>query len=100
MSLGERVKKVRKARDLTQQQFAERLGMKRNSIAQVEGGRSTSDQTVFAICREFKVNEHWLRTGEGEMFIKPDAERRNLILPLRKCTSIFLLRFGLICWPT
>lgn len=73
MSLGERVKKVRKARDLTQQQFAERLGMKRNSIAQVEGGRSTSDQTVFAICREFKVNEHWLRTGEGEMFIKPDT---------------------------
>ena len=73
MSLGERVKKVRKARDLTQQQFAERLGMKRNSIAQVEGGRSTSDQTVFAICREFKVNEKWLRTGEGEMFIKPDT---------------------------
>lgn len=73
MSLGERVKKVRKARDLTQQQFAERLGMKRNSIAQVEGGRSTSDQTVFAICREFKVDEHWLRTGEGEMFVKPDT---------------------------
>lgn len=66
--MNERIKKVRKALDLTQQEFAERIGMKRNSIALIENGRNTSDQTVFAICREFNVNEEWLRTGAGEMF--------------------------------
>ena len=66
--MNERIKKVRKALDLTQQEFAERIGMKRNSIALIEKGRNTSDQTVFAICREFNVNEEWLRTGAGEMF--------------------------------
>lgn len=68
MNLGERIKKLRKALDLTQQEFADRIGMKRNSIAQVEIGRNTSEQTIFSICREFSVNEDWLRTGTGEMF--------------------------------
>ena len=70
MTLGERIKKLRKALDLTQQEFADRIGMKRNSIAQVELGRNTSDQTIVSICREFNVNETWLRTGEGEMFVE------------------------------
>lgn len=68
MNLNERIKKVRKALDLTQREFAERIGMKQNSIALIEKGRNTSDQTIFAICREFNVNEDWLRTGVGEMF--------------------------------
>lgn len=72
MTINERIKKVRKALDLTQREFGEHIGMKQNSIAQVEMGRNTSDQTIFAICREFNVNEDWLRTGEGEMF-KADA---------------------------
>ena len=67
MTLGERIKKVRKDLDLTQQAFADRLGMKRNSIAQVEMGRNTSDQTIISICREFGISETWLRTGAGEM---------------------------------
>ena len=66
--MNERIKKVRKALDLTQQEFADRIGMKRNSIALIEKGRNTSDQTVFAICREFNVREEWLRDGTGEMF--------------------------------
>lgn len=70
MTLGERIKKVRKALDLTQREFGERIAMRQNSVAQVEMGRGTSDQTIFSICREFDVNEHWLRTGEGEMFIQ------------------------------
>lgn len=70
MTVGERIKQVRHALKMTQQAFAERLRMKRNSIAQVEGGRSTSEQTIGAICREFDVNETWLRTGEGEMFVQ------------------------------
>ncbi len=66
--MNERIKKLRKALDLTQKEFAERIGMKRNSIALIENGRNTSEQTIFAICREFNVNEEWLKTGAGEMF--------------------------------
>lgn len=63
-----RIRKLRKALDLTQQEFAKRIGMKQNSIALIESGRKTSDQTILTICREFHVNEEWLRTGTGEMF--------------------------------
>lgn len=63
-----RIKKVRRFFDLTQQAFAERIGLKQNSIALIESGkRNVSDQTLLAICREFGVSEIWLRTGEGEM---------------------------------
>lgn len=69
--MKERLKKLRKNLDLTQQAFADRIGMKQNTIAQYEMGRTTpSDAIVFSICREFGVNEKWLRNGEGEMFIK------------------------------
>lgn len=66
--MNERIKKLRKALDLTQTEFGRRIGVKQNTVALIEGGRKTSDQTIFAICREFNVSEEWLRTGEGEMF--------------------------------
>lgn len=66
--MNTRIKKLRKALELTQQSFADRLGLKQNSIALIESGRKTSDQTIRSICREFHVNEEWLRTGAGEMF--------------------------------
>ena len=61
--IGERIKQVRKALGLTQTRFGEIIGLKQNSVALIEAGRETSDQTIFAICREFRVNEEWLRTG-------------------------------------
>ena len=67
--VGERIRTVRRALDLTQTEFGRRIGMKQNTIALIEGGRNTSDQTLKAICREFNVSEEWLRTGEGEMFV-------------------------------
>lgn len=70
MPLNERLKKLRKALDLTQQEFADRIGVKRNTIATYEIGRNTPLNAVIAsICREFNVSETWLRTGEGEMFL-------------------------------
>lgn len=65
----ERIKKLRKALDLTQREFAERIGMKANTIATYEMGRAVpSDPAINNICKEFGVNEAWLRTGEGAMF--------------------------------
>lgn len=70
MTLGERMKKVRKMLDLTQQGFADRIGSKRNTIATYEMGRTEPSAAVISlICKEFNVSETWLRTGEGEMFI-------------------------------
>ena len=72
--MNERIKKLRKALDLTQQEFADRIGVKRNTIATYEIGRNTPlDAVINLICREFNVNENWLRTGEGgddAMFIQ------------------------------
>lgn len=68
--VGDRIRELRKELDMTQQEFADRLKIKRNTIATYETGRNDPIDSVFAlICREFNVNETWLRTGEGEMFI-------------------------------
>ena len=70
MTIGDRIKKVRKTLGLTQQKFADRIGVKQNTITQYETGRNAPVDSVMAlICREFDVNETWLRTGEGEMFV-------------------------------
>ena len=69
--MNERLKKLRKELDMTQQEFADRIGIKRNSLANYETGRNTPiDAIIVSICREFNVNENWLRNGEGEMFVE------------------------------
>ena len=74
--LKDRLKQLRKTLGLTQQAFADKLGVKRNTVGQWECGiNPLTDQTIFSICREFDVNKEWLRTGEGEMFvIRSDEE--------------------------
>ena len=68
-NVKERIKKIRRELNLTQQEFAERIGIKRNTIANYETGRNDPvDSVISLICREFNVREEWLRTGEGEMF--------------------------------
>lgn len=63
-----RIKQIRKAASLTQDAFADRIGLSRNFVAQIEmGAKAPSDRTIRDICREFGVNETWLRTGAGEM---------------------------------
>ena len=71
--MNERLKKLRKALDLTQQKFADTLGVKRNTVGQWECGiNSITDQVITSICREFNVNEEWLRNGIGDMFLPTD----------------------------
>ena len=76
MSVGSRIKKLRNSLDLTQQKFADRLGIQRGIIGKYEVDVSApSDAVISLICREFNVREAWLRTGEGEMLdVKPRAE--------------------------
>jgi transcriptional regulator with XRE-family HTH domain len=68
--LKERLKKLRKELDLTQQEFADRIGISRGNIATYETRDGSPGSSVInLICREFNVSETWLRTGEGEMFL-------------------------------
>ncbi len=70
-----RIAEVRKAVNLTQEKFAAQLGLSRNFLWMIEkGDRVPSDRTIADICREFNVNEDWLRTGEGEMFNPQDEK--------------------------
>ena len=67
--MGERVKELRKALGLSGEKFGEKIGVTRSAISDIERGRNgLSDSNILAICREFNVNEEWLRTGMGEMF--------------------------------
>lgn len=68
--MNERIKEIRKALNLTQTEFGDRIGVKQGSIASYESGRRDPvDAVLLAICREFHVNESWLREGVGEMFV-------------------------------
>lgn len=66
--MNERIKEVRKSLGLTQNEFGEKLGVRGNTITNYESNsRKPSNAIISAICREFQINETWLRTGEGEM---------------------------------
>lgn len=68
-TISARIAAVIKASDLTKTAFAERLNVSQSFVSRLAVGASVpSDRTIADICREFNVNEHWLRTGEGEMF--------------------------------
>ena len=76
--MNERIKMIREHYKLTQDEFGKRIGSARNTIANYESGnRSPSNSVVLSICREFNVNEDWLRDGTGEMF---RAEEENSII--------------------
>lgn len=78
--MKDRIKKIRKEVKLTQVQFGEKIGVKGNTVTNYESGlRTPTDAVIKSICREFNVDENWLRTGEGEMFL-PVLEEDEMAL--------------------
>jgi transcriptional regulator with XRE-family HTH domain len=66
-----RLKKIRKELDMTQQEFADGIGIARGNISAYEVEKNApSDAVISLICTKYNVNENWLRTGEGDMFVK------------------------------
>lgn len=75
MTLGERVKEVRKAQDMTLEEFGKRLSVTKVTMSNIErGNRSLTERMLKDICREFNINEKWLKTGEGDMTRKRTEE--------------------------
>ena len=75
-TIGERIKAVRNARKYTQLAFAEQLGLKRNTVGGYEIGTVVpSDRTISDICSKFRIDENWLRTGEGDMKAAVDDDQ-------------------------
>ncbi len=73
--MNERLKKLRKSLDLTQQEFADKIGIARGNIAAYEVGKNApSDAVISLICKIFNVNENWLRNGTGEMSLPKDRQ--------------------------
>lgn len=88
MTINERIAEIRKALNLTQTAFGQRIGASRDTIANLEGGRSSiSSMQKTSICREFNVSSDWLETGEGEMFLLPLDEEAALFAEMKKIGS-------------
>lgn len=80
--MHERLKELRITLNLSQQKFADKLGIARGNIGAYEVNKnSPSDAVIALICKQFNVNESWLRTGNGEMFnpISKDDEIADMI---------------------
>lgn len=75
--MNERIKALRESLGLSGEKFGERLGVSRAAISNIEKGkRNLTDQMFLSICREFNVNEDWLRNGSGEMFIQQTKDEQ------------------------
>lgn len=79
-----RIKEVRIDSSLNMTEFANRIGTAANTISTYESGtRVPSNAVILSICREFNVNEEWLRTGSGDKYI-PQSDNQKLLAYINK----------------
>lgn len=73
--MNNRIKEIRKRMGLNQSEFGKRIGISRDTVANIEGGRiEIKDIFIKSICKEFSIDYIWLTTGEGVPFIENDDE--------------------------
>lgn len=103
MTIGNRIKRIRQKLNINQKSFGEKLGITNSAICAIEAGRrNPSESVLLSIGREFNINEQWLRTGEGEMFIKTDDSLISELAKEYKLDSIdqFIVEFFVKCSPS
>lgn len=94
--INTRIAEVIRASGLTKTAFAERINVSQQHISRLAKDGTPSDRTIVDICREFGVNERWLRTGEGEMLMHLSREEeimRFAATVIRDPSSEFQRRF-------
>lgn len=73
--MNSRIKELRNYLNLNQEEFGSRIGIGNTAVSKIEKGQNNvSEQVLILICKEFGVNEKWLRTGAGNMFIELPQE--------------------------
>ena len=73
MEINGRIKEIRTSLGLTQAEFGNHIGLKQNTVGQIENAqRGVTDRTILLICEKYSVREDWLRNGTGEMFVQSD----------------------------
>lgn len=101
--MQERIKLLREQLGYSQEFFAKEVGLTKNYISLVENGKRTfAERTLKDICRKFNVNENWLRTGEGKMFIEvlPEDEYSRATTELGLNNDLFIKEFVIDYWKS
>lgn len=76
--MNNRIRELRKSLNLSQKDFAEKIGLKQNAISYMEkNGSTVTEQNIKTICSQFSVNENWLRTGSGKMFLDNEKKQKE-----------------------
>ncbi|MBS6215386.1 MAG: helix-turn-helix transcriptional regulator [Clostridiales bacterium] len=69
--IGTRISELIASLGIKKVRFAEQIKVDQSYVTQLTSGKRTpSDRTIADICREFNVSEHWLRTGDGPMYVE------------------------------
>jgi transcriptional regulator with XRE-family HTH domain len=83
MAIGKRIKKLRTELRITQNKMADRIGIKQGSLSDIERERvQATDRVIKAISREYRINENWLRTGEGEMLDEASVSFEEFVMSM------------------
>ncbi len=89
--MNTRIKEIREIEKLTQEEFGKRIGSARNTIANYENGnRKPSNAVITSICREFNINEDWLRNGTPPMYKEKDGSFSELLSDLEDSDDDFI----------
>lgn len=99
MELKDRIRHFRKnIKKLTQDEFRKEINLSRSNLASIETGAvNVTDRVIADICKTFNLSEHWLRTGEGDMYVESETslvdsltKQMNMSAEQRKLMEIFL----------
>ena len=78
--MNTRIQQIRKTAKMTQDEFADKIGLSKNFVWMIEKGeRTPSERTIKDICREFKVNYDWLVNGTGDMLQSDDSDAQAIV---------------------
>lgn len=89
--MKDRIKSLRTELGYTQEEFAKKLGLARNSIANYEiGRREPTNAIITSICREFNVNEDWLRNGTEPMHLPEGDKLESYLAKISKGNDAFI----------
>ena len=92
--MKDRIKEIRIDNKLSMDKFGERIGITKASVSRIESGENNpSEQTIILICREFGINEEWLRTGKGRKEVLQEKRYAVNIGKLQRADNETIMRW-------